>query len=112
MRNIGLKSVAEITQVRQKLEGAVSDLWTARSSVSDKAIQHNIDLFQFTAEYAMRDMDIQKSRAARVPNADILRQLRDLVDWLDKHKTQDGNGTYWSLWGFDGIRTIMGIPAQ
>jgi len=103
-----LKSVEELTEAREKLQGAVDGLKAARSGVSDAAVRHNIDRLLLAFEYAGRDIDIQKSRASGAPKAEVRKQIEDLAAFLQSH-AEDGVFVVHSRVEFPRILKTYGI---
>ncbi len=80
-----LKSVEELSEAQAKLDAAADALKAPQVSTTDPAIRRNIGRLSLAFAYARRDIEIQKSRAAKAPAAETRKLVEDLAAFLARH---------------------------
>ena len=84
-----LKSVDELSEAQAKVDAAGDALKVADSSATDPAIRHNTERLLLAFEYARRDIEIQKSKAAKASASETRKLIEDLAGFLAGH-AKDG----------------------
>lgn len=80
-----LKTTEELVRAQKALVNASRRLGGAQRTISDPAVKRNIGRLLLTVEYAIRDLDVQKSKAAKSPATEIRKQEEDLAAFLSEH---------------------------
>lgn len=80
-----LKSVEELSAAQAKLDAAADALKAWQVSTTDPAIRRNIGCLLLAFEYARRDIEIRKSKAAKAPAAETRKLVEDLAAFLAGH---------------------------
>jgi len=80
-----LKTADEIANAQAKLRAEVDSTKAAQSGVTDAGVRRNIDRFLLTIEYALRDMEVQKAKASKLPDAEIKARIKSVADLLVEH---------------------------
>lgn len=79
------KSANETAKAQAKLRAEVDSMTAAQSGVTDAGVRRNIDRFLLTIEYALRDMEVQRARASKLPDAEIKAKIKSVADFLVEH---------------------------
>lgn len=84
-----LKTAEELSEALNKLDGAIAAMKAAQSSAADAGVQRNIGRLLLTLEYARRDIEIRKSRAAKSPATETQKLVEELHAFVSNH-AEDG----------------------
>jgi len=82
---VSLKSETQIELSRIRLDQQAKELDAARNKVTDDVTKRHLDRLRMVVEYVLRDLDVQKMRAANAPREQIRQRIATDHKWLAGH---------------------------
>jgi hypothetical protein len=83
--NVPLKPAAGISSAHAELQTLTDNVATAATRAKDEKVRRNLERLGLMCTYALRDLEIQKDRAANAPREQIVGKATSLHAWVKSH---------------------------